>query len=527
VGTAFRFAGQIAFVSACVAIDAAYRPRNPEESPLYKVVAGHLEMFLARQRERDRQVPAFAEREFRSFIDCGVLARGFVRVHCDDCGLDRFVPYSCKKRGFCNSCGGRRMSETAAHLVDSVFPHVPVRQWVLSFPHALRYRLAYDADMVTDVLRIFTKTVFASLIRRAREFGAVRKAQCGAVTFIQRFGSALNCNIHLHTMMLDGVYAADEDGHPQFQALPAPEDREIEQLAAALAERISKFLLRRGLGPDSNPEEADPLSRDQPWLARLYAASVSGRVAFGRNAGRRGTRVGDQIDPESMQALASPRCATVAGFSLHANTAVPAGDRQRLQRLAQYCARPPVAMERLELLPGGRLLYRFKRPWNDGTTHVILEPLELMEKLVAIVPAPRAHQLRYAGILAPAAKWRALIVPAGAAAECPHAEDLQPVPEVPHRATKPASKSATSPEPAATPSQDSRHGPNYAWAELMKRVWSLDVLECPRCMGRMKIVAAIHHPDAARKILECVGLPSRAPPVAPAASNRHAESDWS
>ncbi len=84
------------------------------------------------------------------------------------------------------------MSETAAHLVDGVFPHVPVRQWVLSFPHALRYRLAYDAGMVTDVLRIFTKTVFASLIRRAREFGAERKAQCGAVTFIQRFGSALD-----------------------------------------------------------------------------------------------------------------------------------------------------------------------------------------------------------------------------------------------------------------------------------------------------------------------------------------------
>ena len=207
--------------------------------------------------------------------------------------------------------------------------------------------------------------------------------------------------------MLDGVYAADDDGHPQFQALPAPDDQEVERLAALLAERIPKFLLRRGLGPDSDPEEADPLLRDQPWLARLYAASVSGRVAFGPNAGRRMTRTGDQIDAESMQALASPRCATVAGFSLHANTAVPGGDRQRLERLAQYCARPPIAMERLEPLSDGRLLYRFKRPWRDGTTHVVLEPLELLEKLVAIVPAPKAHLVRYAGILAPAAKWRA------------------------------------------------------------------------------------------------------------------------
>ena len=296
-----------------------------------------------------------------------------------------------------------------------------------------------------------------------------------------------------------------------------------------LAERISKFLLRRGLGPDADPDEADPVSRDQPWLARLYAASVAGRVAFGPNAGRRVTRIGDQIDPESMQALASPRCATAAGFSLHANTAVPASDRQRLERLAQYCARPPIAMERLEPLSDGRLLYRFKRPWSNGTTHVILGPLELMEKLVAIVPAPKAHQVRYAGILAPAAKWRASIVPARrtTGAESPPADDLQLVPETPHGATKPSAETATSPDPAAKPCRNSRQSPNYTWAQLMKRIWALDVLECSRCLGRMRIIAATDDPDATRKILACVGLPSRAPPVAPAASNYHAESDWS
>ena len=184
-----------------MATAAVYRPRNPEENPLYGVVTGHLETFLVRQREQDRNVPGFVEREFRSFLDCGILERGFIRVRCDACGLDRLVPFSCKKRGFCNSCGGRRMSDTATHLVDRVFPRAPVRQWVLSLPYALRYRLAYDAQMVSDVLSIFTKTVLASLIRRAREFGAVRKAQCGAVTFIQRFGSALNLHLHMLVTM--------------------------------------------------------------------------------------------------------------------------------------------------------------------------------------------------------------------------------------------------------------------------------------------------------------------------------------
>jgi len=175
-----------------VAIEAVYRPRNPEENPIYGIVAGHLETFLPRQRERERHVPAFVEREFREFLNCGVLTRGFLRVHCRDCGLDRLVPYSCKKRCVCSSCGGRRMADTAAHLVDRVFPRVPVRQWVLSLPYTLRYRLAYDTSLMTAVLAVFTRTVFAFLRERGRDFGAERKPQSGAVTFIQRFGSALN-----------------------------------------------------------------------------------------------------------------------------------------------------------------------------------------------------------------------------------------------------------------------------------------------------------------------------------------------
>jgi hypothetical protein len=79
----------------------AYVPRQPEESTLYGVVADHLETFLARARDRDRVVPRFVETEFRSFLDCGILAHGFLRVRCDDCKCERLVPFSCKGRGFC------------------------------------------------------------------------------------------------------------------------------------------------------------------------------------------------------------------------------------------------------------------------------------------------------------------------------------------------------------------------------------------------------------------------------------------
>jgi hypothetical protein len=410
------------------------------------------------------------------------------------------------------------MSDTAAHLVDRVFPDVPVRQWVLSFPHPLRYRLAYDAPLVSDVLAIFTRTVFASLIQRAREFGAAAKAQCGAVTFIQRFGSALNLHLHLHMLAIDGVYAADEDGHPQFQVLLAPDDEEIAHLTASLAEAITKLLLRRGLGPDSDPEESDPLSRDQPWLASLYAAAVSGRVAFGPHAGRRVTRIGDQIDPESIDALASPRCASVAGFSLHANTSVPARDRQRLERLCRYCARPPIAIERLEPLSDGRLLYRFKRPWRDGTTHIVLTPLELLEKLSAIVPAPKTHLVRYSGIFAPAAKWRPLIVPNPPP---PAVKSASAIGLLSAAARTSAGESSAPATASTTP-----HGRAYTWPELMKRVWALDVLQCPRCHHRLRFLAAIHSPDATRKILDWLGLPSRSPPVAPAERQNPIHPDW-
>ena len=219
------------------------------------------------------------------------------------------------------------------------------------------------------------------------------------------------------------------------------------------------------------------------------------------------TRVGGQIDPESMDLTLRPRCATVDGFSLHANVAVHAGDRPRLERLARYCARAPIAMDRLERLVDGRLLYRFKRPWRDGTTHIVMEPMELLEKLSALVPAPRSHLVRYSGVLAPASKWRPLIVPEPAIPST--------IPPDTADATQ-RSRTDSTATPAATAQQalqpgPCRHGRNYTWAELMKRVWELDVLECPRCRGRMKIVAAINSPNAIQKILNCLGLPSRAP----------------
>lgn len=485
---------------------AEYIPRKPEETVLYRVVAGELETFLARQQERDRSVPQFVEKEFRSFLDCGILARGFLRLHCQTCGRDRLLAFSCKRRAWCPSCGGRRMAETAAHLVDSVIPVVPVRQWVLSLPFALRYRMAYDARLITAVLNVFIRALFGELRRRARTLLGIGSAQCGAVTFVQRWGDALNTNPHFHCIALDGVYGANGDGRPEFHALPAPGDEDVVRLAALVSRLVQSLLERRGLQPDDDVQQAGPLAAD-PGLAGLLAHSVQHRIAVGAKAGWRVARLGDQIDGDSLDAIQGPRCAMVSGFSLHGNVAIGAYDRMRLERLFRYAGRPAVAGERLSELPDGRLLYRLKRPWRDGTHSVLFERQDFMAKLAVLVPAPRAHLTRYHGVLGPAAAWRPLIVPTAAAA------------------TSETNRNLTDSSPPGG-FEPSAHGRNYTWAELMKRVFLLDVLQCERCGGRIKILAAIHPPENTAKILQCVGLPSRAPPLKPAAPGPTLDMDY-
>ena len=118
-----------------------YRRRRPQATTLHRIVREHLETYLTLANEDDPRgdgVPDHVEKEFRSYLTCGVLANGFARARCSSCGYEFLVAFSCKGRGACPSCSAKRMAETAAHLVDHVIPHVPVRQFVLSVPKRLR-----------------------------------------------------------------------------------------------------------------------------------------------------------------------------------------------------------------------------------------------------------------------------------------------------------------------------------------------------------------------------------------------------
>ena len=231
-------------------------------------------------------MPGYVEQEFEDYLKCGRLEHGFLRVCCDGCHAEYLVAFSCKRRGFCPSCGARRMAESAALLVDEVFPEQPVRQWVLSVPYPLRFLFASRPAVMGQVLGIVYRCIATHLIKKA---GFSRKmAQTGAVTLIQRFGSALNLNIHFHMLFLDGVYVERPDGSLRFCWVKAPTGADLSRLAQTLALRIGRFLERQGLlERDVENSYLAGDEREAEPMGQLLGSSITYRIAVGPQQGRK------------------------------------------------------------------------------------------------------------------------------------------------------------------------------------------------------------------------------------------------
>ena len=258
-------------------------------------------------------------------------------------------------------------------------------------------------------------------VNQAVKQGATRAAvQPGSVTFVQRFGGSINAHVHFHVVFLEGVFrwliAPPSASSRGSSARRPPTDTDIATVLQTISRRVIRQLRKLGYlevdTEDAVPTGYDPASDEDPELARTLAASVQQRIAFGERAGQRVRRIGWGFGYEGeISILTGTRCASVNGFSLHANTHVPAHRRDQLERLLRYTGRGAVSLERLEVNADGDLLYTFTHPWSDGTTGITLSPMELLEKLVALVPLPRQHLLRYGGCLAPHSHLRAAIIP--------------------------------------------------------------------------------------------------------------------
>jgi hypothetical protein len=193
---------------------ATYEPRDPSHTVLYNVIAEHLETFLASLHDdpEAKGLPAYVEREFYDYLQCGILAHGFLRLGCESCQKEVLLAFSCKRRGFCPSCAGRRMAQTAAHLVECVMPRVPTRQGVVSVPMPLRYWMAASRDLMAQVYTTIRTTIAQFYVTQAVKRGVARqKVQPGSVSCIQRSGGSFNLHLRVHVVFLEGVYLDRRD----------------------------------------------------------------------------------------------------------------------------------------------------------------------------------------------------------------------------------------------------------------------------------------------------------------------------
>jgi len=289
----------------------AYEPAARGEDVLYRVLDAHLATFVGVCEEEGAQLPRHARRELEDYLLCGVPEYGFALLRCVGCDTARVVAFSCKRRGFCPSCTGRRMSQGAAHLMERVFPRVPVRQWVLSLPMPLRFRLAWDGLLCREVLAVFLAEVFAHL-RRAT---GISDGRCGSVTFEQTFGSALNANLHFHVLVADGAWSKEE---AVFHAAPVLATEDVQGVVDRVRARVEALLARRGLLDDEG--ELEDQDEDEERL--LLAASVAGRAALGERAGAMPRWMGQKRVRHLPE-----RCAAAGTFNLHAAVRIGAQDR--------------------------------------------------------------------------------------------------------------------------------------------------------------------------------------------------------
>lgn len=426
---------------------AIYRRRHPERTVLYQVFQEHLESYLARARWEDPEgeiVPAYVEREFRQYLQCGILSYGFGRAKCGDCGQEFLVAFSCKARTVCPSCNTRRMVETAARLVDHLIPPVAVRQWVLALPKRLRGYLFRDPELSTRALQIFLEEIERALRRGAPE--ALAEARFGAIAFLHRFGASVNVHLHYHCCITEGLFCADGAGVRFYPSTVRPEV--IAEVQQRTRRRVLRLFKRRHILPEEVLEDM------LQW-------------AHG------------------------------GGFSVDAAVVIAASDRRGLERLLRYCARPVLALERLEWRDPRHehLLYRLSKALPDGRTTLALTPLELIHRLVQLVPPPRKHRHRYYGVFAPNAPLRAAVA-----------------------ALAQADTSTSPGAPGPTPIADeprARTPKVYRWAMLLARIYEIWPLTCARCGGPVRVIAFITAPGPTRQILAHIGEPHEPPRLHP------------
>ncbi|MBM3789631.1 MAG: transposase [Acidobacteria bacterium] len=456
---------------------AFYRPRNPRESPLYRLLEEHYEEFERVYPERYQQHYGFWRPVIRKavldFFKCGDLREGFARVRCPDCRHEFFVAYSCKQRCVCPCCHQKRSLTTAQRIAEGVSAPVPHRQFVFTMPKRFRLYFRYNRELLRKLPPLAWETVrdvYPAVLGRD-------DVTPGLVLGIQTHGEIANWHPHLHVLATDGAFT------PDGAFVPLPETP---------AEPYLKL-----------------------WEKKLFDLLLAeGRI--------------------TQQVIEQMRTWQHSGFSVDKSVRLAGGDTAAIERLTQYILRCPFSLDRIVSLnpdlsacgpacaersaagrhaqAGGKVVYRAEKPdcrpfpvpgdqnLRQGVKRnfEVFDPLDFIAEITQHIPDPGAQQIRYYGWYSNRSRGD-------------RAKALAP---------------ATTPLPQPTDTEDNdpawRKKCRMRWAALIKKVYEVDPLKCPACGAAMKIVAFIERRDQAheiRRILTHCGLwdgpVARAPPAAP------------
>jgi hypothetical protein len=307
-----------------------YRPRKPEVSPLWQLVAHHAHAFLAayddRHATRFGPLRAVVPRALESFQRCGIPAHGFARVRCPDCRHEYLLAFSCKQRCLCPSCHAKRQAAFGEFVTEEILPPVPHRHVGISLPRRLR-PFFRRRKRLTRLARLAYETI-KDLLQAA---AATRTAVPGAVACVQSAGNLLDWHPHVHLLVSWGLFRRDGS------FIPVEDTPEPETVAQLFRHRVLRLLLEEG--------------------------AIEERVV--RNL------------------LAWPH----TGFGTHVSRAIPA-DATTPGVVARYMARPPITPERmLGETSGPRIIYRSDavHPRHQANFRVF-DPLDFLAEVSAHIP---------------------------------------------------------------------------------------------------------------------------------------------
>ena len=422
-----------------------YRPRRPQETPLYRVLDRHFDAFKSTYEERfERRYGPFRplwDEVVAKYIDCGVYECGFARVRCPGCRQELLLAFSCKTR-LCPSCEQKRMLLSAEKTTDEILLSVPHRFWTFSIPRAIRGIMLRDRRL----LKLVPRCAFYALKRAmkgALPEGTAADGASGAVLAIHTASNLLQWNPHVHGIVTEGLF--DREG--RFVHLPDLDPKFVEEL---FGEKLLKELFKK-----------------------------------------------ERISPALVSSMATWRH---SGFSTHSKPASADPSAPAFFHMLRYMKRPAVALSRIALdADGGQVVYTAEFNPMLGTDRIEVDPLEFVAKVLMHVPDKNSRRVMGYGVYSNRAlgerrkKARGETEGAGIG----------------------AAVSVYEPESSADAFARKRR---QSWARLIRKIFEISPLECPRCGGEMKVVSVITDPVVIDRILRQIEKKGRAPPEGEAAA---------